>query len=921
MKKRVLSLFMAFVLCLTLLPTSAFAAGGTGAARSGAAGSVAKVGDTEYETLQEILDEMEPVEITLLDNVTEDLTVYAATTINMGGYSITGNIDANAEDGDLMLTNGTVKGSVEVDDGAFSMTAPADAAAAIDGGLNVVSGSCDISGAKVGVKGTLTFGGDAMTITGTDKAVELTAAAGPASIKIYGSATVDGDTTEEAVFDTDTYKVNGEIAKKLSNQQVGGSPEPTVTLTITPEAASVYNGQTLTFTVTYTGKDTLNAYVQGDAVKIDDYFTITQKNNGDDTYTLIVKVSEETPGSDKGYTLYVHEEGNTFVQAKATITVTATVAKDDKGNFYPTIKDAIETAPDGSTITVIAAANQIFLPDGICVENKTGITLDLNGRSLDGYPLKVGGRTALNQVRTGKLTVIDSSGGNGAVGVAVREGGTLVFDPKNDNTTLLQLVAYGGTVQLYSGRILKSGWQPYNGVTLADLLPAEGGFAYYREGGAKLTIDQATSASYNLVVKSCDHGGANGFDINSLKCPDCGAPAVAYTQLNLPESAGNSWRNFADLQTALDADRDGGSTLGLRADVSGEYTINGSTDTGIDLYGHSLNGTVYVTGVGEEETAFSNSKEDGSIKKVVASNGANLAVSGAAAIIEKLELAEGATWENILFLPRNPGYKVYTDYPDLTKYTWYAPEDVSDTLTELTNVTIERLPITSKTLSFKVNGKNVRSVDRGTTVQLCAYCNTSGADVSIYTGEIVGNNKPTYSPKKATYQKIGSSWYYVVDLPCNTIGKYSIYFTATKDGYSVTSSTKTLTVNKATIPNDEITAPTAKTLTYTGQPQELVTAGKLDTKYGTIQYSLSRSASSFSTTIPTKTDAGTYKVYYKVFGNDEYNDVNRTYTLTVTIAPQELTIKDVTIAPKTYDGTTTATITGVRSTALSTAKA
>ena len=891
MKKRVLSLFMAFVLCLTLLPTSAFAAGET---------EVATMGGVSYNTLADALGETEGGEtITLLSNVSEDVEIYNAVTIDLSSHCITGSIDVYA---DLTLTNGTVKGNVKVDGGTFTMTAPADAEAAIDGGLNVVSGSCDISGAKVGVKGTLYFDGTDMTITGTEKAVALDKAAEPTSKTFYGAATVNGNTTEEAKFEDGTYKVNDAVARKLSNQQVGGSPEPTATLTITPEAASVYNGQTLTFTVTYTGKDTLNAYVQGDAVKIDDYFTITQKNNGDDTYTLIVKVSEETPGSDKGYTLYVHEENNTFVRAKATITVTAAVAKDDKGNFYPTIKDAIETAPDGSTVTVIAAENQIQLPDGIYVENETGITLDLNGHSLGSFPLNVGGLTALSKVRTGKLTVIDSSGGNGAVGVAVREGGTLVFDPKNDNTALLQLVAYGGTVQLYSGRILKSGWQPYNGVTLADLLPAEGGFAYYREGGAKLTIEQATSASYNLVVKSCDHGGANGFDINSLKCPDCGAPAVAYTQLNLPESAGNSWRNFADLQTALDADRVGGSTLGLRADVSGEYTINGSTDTGIDLYGHSLNGTVYVTGVGEEETAFSNSKDTGSIKKVVASNGANLAVSGAAAIIEKLELAEGATWKNILFLPRNPGYKVYTDYPDLTKYTWYAPADVSDTLTELTNVTIERLPITSKTLNFKVNGKNVTSVDRGTTVQLCAYCNTSGADVSIYTGEIVGNNKPTYSPKKATYQKIGSSWYYVVDLPCNTIGKYSIYFTATKDGYSVTSSTKTLTVNKATIPNDEITAPTAKTLTYTGQPQELVTAGSVDAQYGEMQYSLKRTTG-FSTEIPTKTDAGTYTVFYKVVGNNDYKD-STVKSFKVTIDPMKINhakfSKDIS---KTYDGT------------------
>ena len=114
---------------------------------------------------------------------------------------------------------------------------------------------------------------------------------------------------------------------------------------------------------------------------------------------------------------------------------------------------------------------------------------------------------------------------------------------------------------------------------------------------------------------------------------------------------------------------------------------------------------------------------------------------------------------------------------------------------QLNNVIINSLPITTKTLNLKVDGKNLTGnspkVERGTTVQLCASCNAKGADVYIYTGEIVGNNVPTYSQKKAEYQK---DWHQLVLCrrlrPCNTIGKYSVYFTATKDGYSVTSNPK-----------------------------------------------------------------------------------------------------------------------------------
>lgn len=111
MKKRVLSMLMALTLCLTTLPTAVFADVTENGEGSGGTHYVAESGGTQYETVQEILDNMEEGEITLLDSVTEDLTVYAATTIHMNGHSITGNIDATDS---LTLNGGTVDGTVKV---------------------------------------------------------------------------------------------------------------------------------------------------------------------------------------------------------------------------------------------------------------------------------------------------------------------------------------------------------------------------------------------------------------------------------------------------------------------------------------------------------------------------------------------------------------------------------------------------------------------------------------------------------------------------------------------------------------------------------------------------------------------------------------------------------------------------------------
>ena len=539
----------------------------------------------------------------------------------------------------------------------------------------------------------------------------------------------------------------------------------------------------------------VHAFYKGDDV---------QDGNAKELANVTVKEHTHTMLNNKcacGFSCtHTNAEGTSTIDKDGKCTVCGTQFAAGIGEtYYTDVPSALNAAADGQTVKLLA--NEM-LPDGIYV-SKT-LTLDLDGHSLSGYSLKVGGRTAMSQVRTGNLTVIDSSGGNGAVGVAVRDGGTLVFDPENDHTTLLQLEVWGGTVELYGGKISRSGLRLNNNITLGNLLPGNAGLAYYR-GDTQLTLEEAAAQTCDLVVKLCSHGGKNGFD--GTNCPYCGAPAVAETDLNNGE--GNRLRRrFANLQTAIDAGRDGGATLYLLTDVTGDYTINGTQDTGLNLNGHSIKGTVTVkAAAASNTTTFSNTQNTttASIDAVVAYRGAKLAGSKYPAVIGELTLAEGATWKNILN-DTALGYKVLN--ADGT-HKWYARDDVKGS--QLNNVIINRLPITTKTLNLKVDGKNLTGnspkVERGTTVQLCASCNTSGADVYIYTGEIVGNNVPTYSQKKAEYKKIGSSWYYVVDLDANTIGTYDIYFTATKDGYSVTSTQKMLTVTKPNLSNAEITFP------------------------------------------------------------------------------------------------------------------
>ena len=92
-------------------------------------------------------------------------------------------------------------------------------------------------------------------------------------------------------------------------------------------------------------------------------------------------------------------------------------------------------------------------------------------------------------------------------------------------------------------------------------------------------------------------------------------------------------------------------------------------------------------------------------------------------------------------------------------------------------------------------------------------------------------------------------------------------------------------------------------LTYNGQVQALINPGS--TEGGIMQYRLDNGT--YSTTLPTAVDAGTYTVYYKVVGDAAYNDTAE-QSITVTIDKAPLTGAP-TFTPVTEAGKTIADVT------------
>ena len=119
---------------------------------------------------------------------------------------------------------------------------------------------------------------------------------------------------------------------------------------------------------------------------------------------------------------------------------------------------------------------------------------------------------------------------------------------------------------------------------------------------------------------------------------------------------------------------------------------------------------------------------------------------------------------------------------------------------------------------------------------------------------------------------------------------------------SYSSLTVTATIQKADIDPAKVTAPTAATnLEYTSLPLALVTGGNAEG--GTMEYSLDNIT--YSASLPTGINAGSYDVWYRVKGDSNHNDTEgKNLDNPIAIAQQKVTTPTIEFTPSgaSYDG-------------------
>ena len=143
----------------------------------------------------------------------------------------------------------------------------------------------------------------------------------------------------------------------------------------------------------------------------------------------------------------------------------------------------------------------------------------------------------------------------------------------------------------------------------------------------------------------------------------------------------------------------------------------------------------------------------------------------------------------------------------------------------------------------------------------------TGEPIELVTPGIVEGATMYYTVLDSNYNYVV---YYSTDIPTATeVGTYKVYFEVPEtDNYELYEDIVNVTIAKGDIVLDK--DPTAiDNLVYSAQAQNLIEPGSIQGK--TIYYKLGEDGE-YSENIPSATEVGIYTIYYKVDGDENYND-------------------------------------------------
>ena len=555
----------------------------------------------------------------------------------------------------------------------------------------------------------------------------------------------------------------------------------------------------------------------------------------------------------------VNNDGTCFTCGeKMTVEI---VAEDGTTTYGTDFKAAMNAAVDGTTVTLLADVS-ISGRTGISGDDTT-VTLDLNGHKITSGYLDVGDKDTNGTYTTCTLKII----GKGSYEPPMY-GGIIIVNMK---ATLDLSEWEGGTIS----SINISDSSDYEAATreAAVIVGPKAGtigkLAFGNNQLGELKKTKLSGGSFNEIWVA---------DFGPVKLGELLADGYAYQ---------NADGSYVEYGTKLQ----GASIFNVKVVKCPHAKIN---EDGHCAYCNATDFVAQVTAADGSSSAYTDiaaaiAAADGGTVKLLANAseitiGSPLKLDLNGKTAAKLTVTGDVTLASLL--PEGYAFK--------SGSTW-----ITDlTGTELTNVSMAKIPIKSMEypteMSMTYGGAgtllvNVKKESGTGAVRFQWYKVEDGKATEV--GSATAKNQFDLSALKLS------------------AGNHTFRFSATCDGYKKMSQDIVVTVQKANIGSNRIMPPTAQeNLTYTGQPQALITAGSV-TSGGTMQYSLTENGT-YSQDSPTGTDAGAYTVWYRVIGDENHNDTTPA-SVAVRIGQKPLTITGVTAASKPYDGTTNADISSV----------
>ena len=621
MKKRVLSMFMALALCLTLLPTAAWAAETEGGA--------AQIGDTVYSTLPEAVNAAQDGDTIklLADYKTAEgsggeeasgLTITKSVTLNLNGYEMDDFRVAQVdEETDEVLTSG----NLTVEDTSAAQNGK------VTGMIELVAGKLTINGGAIGdgrdgvsiENGNLIVNGGTIDFLYGSNSGTVTITGGTVKNARFGEGfeiTVAGGSGHTGLWDVSegTWNISG------------GAFEGVIFLTASPAKNATISGGTfgkITRKILWNNTEAL-APISG---LLADGYAFYQKTDSEE-YDQCVKLTDATAYLEnvqvKGHThsfvngvcavcdyacLHTNMNGDGFCPDCKT----QMVAKVEVGNtvtYSADFKEAMKNAANGTKITLLADVS-IAGRTGISGDDTT-VTLDLNGHKITSGWLDVGAKDTNGTYTTCTLKIIGKGsyeppmyGGIITVNVKATldlsewEGGTISSINISDNSnyeaaTREAAVIVGpkaGTIgkltfgnnQLPKITKTKLSGGKFNEIWVADFGPVKlgellaDGYAYQNADGSYVeygtTLQDASI--YNVKVVKCLHPNMKPDAITGIAtCEYCGKSGkfVASVDGNL----------YTDMNGAISYWLENGGTLKLYTDYTatdGTWSIGGGSHT------------------------------------------------------------------------------------------------------------------------------------------------------------------------------------------------------------------------------------------------------------------------------------------------------------------------------------------------------